>query len=801
MSMRGIISRFGTMLSLATIAVLAIALRWTTFTHPIWNLDESIHAAVARVLLDGGVLYRDAIDQRTPLTYEVMAGLFAAFGANNLWAAHAFLSLLVAATAGLLYLLLRRQKGWWSGWWAAALYLLLGTGMYYQGDANAYVTEWFVAFFSTAAAWLFWQPAWQSDRWRGLTIGALLNLAFLSKQPALLDLAPPLLVGAWCLWEIGEGWRKVLFERCIPLLVGWTIPLAVTVIYFAWHGALGDYVFYTWTYNLSYYGPELSLDDRIGSLRVPIKLLLTYSPALTCFLGIMASRALYLLCQREPRPEERRQRAFLLYLLIWVAAAIAAGASGGRGFDHYFIQALPSICLLLGWILGGLIEEVLTGNRPRLLRAGLGLLLVILSGQIIHKTFRARERTLPDDPSLRAAQFIQSHSEPSDKIFVWGYHPDLYFLANRKPASRFIYCSFLTGMIPWSNVGPDRDTSYAIVPGAMEQLLADLERSRPTFVVDCSAGQNRFWQKYPLEKFPALQNWLLAHYVLAEQAQFVPQGFRLFLIKDVYRHSIPTSPPDKMRIDSTIYSEIAAPHFVEAKPGLMRIVGRDPSGQLTRLALQLEGRDFASVSCPPCTELSVSVMVPFEKLGGARNFQSLIVTRDGRFSLSAIHQTDTRKATASPQELAAFSLPLYANSLAPIELSAPFGAQAQLENGSAIYFAHAPSRLVYELPAGTYNVRGAMGFRQGAYALTNPTPTDGAEFRIEIVKPDGGREVILRRLLQPLQIPADRALVPFNVTIPRGAAGHLEFIIDPGPAGNASSDWTYWADLALATSR
>ena len=31
-----------------------------------WNVDETIHATVAEVLLDGGTLYRDAIDQRTP---------------------------------------------------------------------------------------------------------------------------------------------------------------------------------------------------------------------------------------------------------------------------------------------------------------------------------------------------------------------------------------------------------------------------------------------------------------------------------------------------------------------------------------------------------------------------------------------------------------------------------------------------------------------------------------------------------------------------------------------------------------
>ena len=44
-------------------------LRWPTFGYSLWNVDEAIHAAAARTILDGGVRYRDAIDQRTPLSY------------------------------------------------------------------------------------------------------------------------------------------------------------------------------------------------------------------------------------------------------------------------------------------------------------------------------------------------------------------------------------------------------------------------------------------------------------------------------------------------------------------------------------------------------------------------------------------------------------------------------------------------------------------------------------------------------------------------------------------------------------
>ena len=92
-------------------------LRAPTFGFKTWNVDEAIHAAVARTLLDGGVLYRDAVDQRTPLTYCVMTAIFAVAGENNFYAMHTGVALVIAATAWLLLLVARRMGGLASGLW------------------------------------------------------------------------------------------------------------------------------------------------------------------------------------------------------------------------------------------------------------------------------------------------------------------------------------------------------------------------------------------------------------------------------------------------------------------------------------------------------------------------------------------------------------------------------------------------------------------------------------------------------------------------------------------------------------
>jgi hypothetical protein len=117
------------------------------------------------------------------------------------------------------------------------------------------------------------------------------------------------------------------------------------------------------------------------------------------------------------------------------------------------------------------------------------------------------------------------------------------------------------------------------------------------------------------------------------------------------------------------------------------------------------------------------------------------------------------------------------------------------------YFLHAPSSLVYRLPANAAYVRGGIGMRPGSYAPENRGPTDGAEFIIRW-RPDGGEEqVLFRRLLRPRDEPADRTVHPFRVALPPHRGGELELVIGPGPYENTASDWTYWSDLLLETSR
>lgn len=130
---------------------------------------------------------------------------------------------------------------------------------------------------------------------------------------------------------------------------------------------------------------------------------------------------------------------------------------------------------------------------------------------------------------------------------------------------------------------------------------------------------------------------------------------------------------------------------------------------------------------------------------------------------------------------------------------APFGAQLSQVEGQLVYYAHAPSALVYRPAAGATALRGRIGIYEGAYAPGNASPSDGAEFIVRWHTPDGQTQDIYRRLLQPSAHAADRGDHDFRVTLP-ASPGELEFVISPGPAGNSACDWTYWRDLQLENS-
>ncbi len=784
-----------------------LILRWSTLGVPLWNVDEAIHAAVARTLLDGGVLYRDAVDQRTPLTYYAVALLFRLFGENNLWALRAAVAVVIAGTGVGLFLLGRRTRNAAAGGWATLIFCALTTNLLYPHDGNAVHTEWFVILFTTWGSWWFWRTQARTDAWPAAVTGVVFGLAFLSKQPALLDFAAPLLTVCYA---AATGHRRFAdAARSLGgMLAGFLAVNAAVLLYFAAHGALADLFFYTWTYNLRYYGPEVTLAERLLSAFKPFGMLLIEYPLV--LFGLLVATILHLvrLAQLRPTAEERADQPFSFYLLMWCVTSLAAAASGGRGFDHYYIQCIPAFALSAGWFLTSAasyarrhLRMPVVWSRPTFVGIAAALLVGATALSAVVCPLASRGKIgYPYDSATRASAFIKSLTTPEERIFVWGYNPDIYLYTDRRPASRFVYCSFQTGLIPWTNLAPEKDTRYAIVPGTMDTLLADLETSRPTFIVDCGVGPHRSFSKYPLARFAPLQEFVSRNYVEAESGQFLPQGFKLHLIKDSARRTpvrLAGGPPSRLAAP-----EVIGPPIVAPVPTGFVVVGHDPDGRLQRLELIADGKEIDSVSFAPTDSITVRFDVPFDTLGpGRHHLWARATDASGATRESAVSEAACDASSVPPEQLPSFALACVTSTVTPLSVRTPFAPTANWEGEHHVFFAHALSVLSYPLIDGAARVRGQFGFRPGAYAPDNSTPTDGAEFRVEWVTPNDERWILFRRLLQPRDHPEDRPLQFFTADLPPHAkGGRLEFVITPGPSDNSACDWTYWADLQIETS-
>lgn len=784
-----------------------MTLRAPHFDVLLWNVDEGIHAAVAGRLLDGGVLYRDAVDQRTPVSYYAFAAAFAASGRDSLFAVRAMVALLIGLTAAGLYFLGRRAAPAGTGWWSAIILGSLSVALFEAGDAHAANTEWFAIFFTTAAALALWRAVETGSIPFALTSGGCGALAFLSKQPAILDLLP---FGALLLYL---GSIRALPWRTIGRIgfasaVGVIATTGACAAWLAAGGALDAAVFYTWTYNVEIYGPEISALERILSALVPFHLLWHAAPGLLLFAfgGAMAGMAR--LAQYRATPEIRRQNAWLLFILLWTATSLAGAASGGRGFHHYFIQCLPPLSLLAGWSLAtafGWSRTVWSSSSRRSLRwtaaGGFSAGGLVIAHLLATSWATRDDPPPPPDPALRAAAFVRAHTTEDERIFVWGFNPDIHLYAGRGAASRFVYSSFLTGLVPWTNLDPERDTAYAIVPGAMDQLIRDLEETRPAFVIDCSVGPHRRFEKYPIKAFPVLHEYVRTRYAEVDSQQFVPQGFRLHLIRDEARAApVPLASAPRAPDRALPPPRIQADRTVALAPVDVRIEARDPDARLQRIELRIDELVAGALSFPPSSGFTCTFSVPFDQHGpGAHRLQSVAVGAGGISSASATLEVTAEDAVVPPEAQAVFAIPVAAEVVPPLDVRAPFGPSVSVEEGRRVYSLHAPAVLSYAA-GGAVRLKGGFGIRPGAFQRDNASPTDGAEFTIAWQDGSQDRHVLFRRLLRPLEQPEDGAHQTFIVELPPEArGGRLELAIHPGPAGNAASDWTYWSDLVLET--
>lgn len=191
---------------------------------------------------------------------------------------------------------------------------------------------------------------------------------------------------------------------------------------------------------------------------------------------------------------------------------------------------------------------------------------------------------------------------------------------------------------------------------------------------------------------------------------------------------------------------------------------------------------YMAGDAPPRAD-TISVQLP---PGQSQYYQSDITVRF--YTLPPMPRSAGLVAGTTEDKFRMFDrVPSSANALYPVSILN--------EAGREVLFCHPPSNVEFLVNFPASRVSGRYGFAENAYRP--PNATDGAEFSIEWIGPNGRSEPLMTRLLQPVTKAADRGLQYFEVALPPGG-GRLVLRINSGPNNNQAYDWTYWTDIRFS---
>ncbi len=756
----------------------ALALRAPGLERMFWNLDEASTTTMAEVVRDGGVLYRDAADNRTPLLPYLKAVIFAVTGDWNIHGAHVVLAGMLGLIATWLWRLSRSAGSPRTGVWAALFFTFLSFDYLTVVDTMSAHTGWFLIFFSTLGMWSFVVALRDGSTWRAGLAGILFALAALAKQPGLLDWGACLVLCALAAWAEPARWRH--FIRLVAgLIAGFASILVLTWWYFHINDAWDDFMRYAWNYNTQLYVPEVPTLERLFGIRIPFVLAWKHTPYAFLLGGIGAVWLMLIALRALPR---RGQPLPLMPWLIlgWTASGLASTMLSGRDFSHYSIQVLPGLSLACAWVSNRVWQAVAT-RRPAFRRLFRGVLVAGLLTLVVTAAQRSASLNSTESVSLDVARMVQKHTTPDERIFIWGYEPEIHAYAQRLPNTRFFNAVILTGLIPWTNIDPLTDTTYAIVPGAWDDFWHDFERSPAAMIVDTYG--NRGFLKYPLSRQERLWLEIENHYVEVCTHQAPGIGYRLF------RRSADLRP---LPADIPISPDIILESPGKSGPGSLRVAARAPTGT-EALTLLVDGQPYRRVLCPPGDGPQVSFFVKPPALGDV----TLQVVAEGTRILASAMHTVIVTADGLPSSAQGPAITLAGRELRPTEAEAFGGQSIQPWPGRTDYWAaHAPSRLVYRRPADLAQIEFSFSMRQDAYNGSQPQQTNGVDVHVFFEEDGSGqRTELYRRHLRPVINTADRGTITGQAMLQNMIQGTLTFLVTPGPMNDAAFDWFYWHEL------
>jgi hypothetical protein len=227
-----------------------------------------------------------------------------------------------------------------------------------------------------------------------------------------------------------------------------------------------------------------------------------------------------------------------IFAIAYFTASVCALSSGFYFRQHYYIVVLPAIGLLTGIFLEYLIKQL--RDRMNILKSPY-VPLITLSGLVLVTLYINRQYFFSYPPKAVSAiaywgnpfneapeisKFIKENTKDTDKIAVLGSEPEIYFYADRRAATGYLYTYPLVDKQPFNEI-------------MQEQMINEIEKNKPAFIIFCNISYS--WivvPGTPRKIFEWGNAYTHANYTPVGFADFFKnKGWQIFWGADMQNHS------------------------------------------------------------------------------------------------------------------------------------------------------------------------------------------------------------------------------------------------------------------------
>ena len=481
---------------LAGLSALPVLFLMPLFDAP-FERDQGLYGVIALGWLEGSVPYRDLWDNKGPVLFLWYMAAFKLIG-ESVVAPRLLAALGTAAAVPFVWSSARMLLGPRKGLLAALFFAVAFANPFLQANANA---EILMLCPLAAGFWAFTNGGKGGSLWWFLLAGALTALAALTKQAAAGPFAGYVVwLAVLALRHPDERARHA--RSALMLIAGALLGLSPFIVYFAANGALYDFWYATVQFNFSFSGRNPIILKLIPPLLLdPAPL---FGGLVLWALAVVGGARLW----------RRRDRVSGLILSFAVFSELAA-QSMGKVSAHYNVGLLPAAAILGAVGFDSVLATWREGRR-KLGHAMVACAVVSVSVSaflyawpspddrfVVQYTFR--EYAYRSLEARDIADEVEAMTGPDDYVYEFGRQSDIYFLADRRPASRWVH-----------------SRAYGIEPSMLEEVLRDLDLRQPKLVLltfECEPTSHDFQgceQGAPRE----LQTYLAEHYRFVERVDY-----------------------------------------------------------------------------------------------------------------------------------------------------------------------------------------------------------------------------------------------------------------------------------------